>query len=333
MKKFVLAFLGILVFLCITVFLAFQLSPRPGVWIIRQGFKHDPITNQQKYKKVAPTVETIHNINYTSSFTKNSADIYYKKGSTKPQPTIFWLHGGGFVAGDKEALKEYATYLVNETGYTVVSLDYEVAPDAKYPSQVKQTQEAYQYFKEQEARYPMIDFSKVMFGGDSAGAQIAAQFVLIQTNPDYRQEMDFPQAVDPETIKGAVLYCGPYDLKQILKEKSDDRFVRFFVQTVGWALSGQKDWKNWSKVDEISLVDHLTKDYPPVFVTDGNAYSFQEQGIAFVDRLNQLGVPTESLFYNNEKKAVNHEYQFDFTDEKAWDCFDQTVDYMRNIFE
>lgn len=54
----------------------------------------------------------------------------------------------------------------------------------------------------------MLDFSIVLFGGDSAGAQIAGQYVALQINNPYTREMDMVQTVLKETIRGFSSYSG-----------------------------------------------------------------------------------------------------------------------------
>ena len=75
-------------------------------------------------------------------------------------PVVFWVHGGGYVGGDKEGAKEFATYLADRGQVAVVSLNYEWAPSLEYPGQVKQINQAYQSIKKEAAQYPMLDFKK-----------------------------------------------------------------------------------------------------------------------------------------------------------------------------
>jgi len=69
-------------------------------------------------------------------------------------------------------------------GYAIVNINYELAPKAKYPAQLIQIGEAYEFIENSDL-YPFIDKDIIYFGGDSAGAHIAAQFIIVQTNPDY----------------------------------------------------------------------------------------------------------------------------------------------------
>ena len=272
-------------------------------------------------------------VSYPSDYSENTVDIFYPKGEkNEKHPVLFWLYGGGFVAGDKEGVEEFATYLVADTAYTVVSVNYQLAPSSHYPGQLLQFGQAIEYFQDKASVFPMLDFENVMIGGDSAGAQIAAQFVATQTNSTYLSEFNLGQILDPEQIKGAVLYCGPYDLKEVLGQKSDDRFTKFFVNTVGWSLTGQKNWQDSQAIKQASVVDYVTDKFPPTFVTDGNSYSFQEHGLTLVDRLKELNVPVTSLIFNDSDKEVTHKYQFHFTDPLAQKCYDMTKEFTASLF-
>ena len=77
------------------------------------------------------------------------------------------------------------------------------------------------------------------------------------------------------------------------------------------------------------VANSLTPDLsPPTYITDGNAYSFQEQGQALENRLTELKVPVQSLFYTDTKKEITHEYQFDYTLKESKNCYQQTLDFV-----
>lgn len=62
-----------------------------------------------------------------------------------------------------------------------------------------------------------------------------------------------------------------------------------------------KDWKTSEQLKE-AVADHVSKEFPPTYITDGNAYSFQEQGQALENRLTELKVPVQSLFIQIQKR-------------------------------
>jgi acetyl esterase len=94
---------------------------------------------------------------------------------------------------------------------------------------------------------------------------------------------------------------------------------------------GKKDWQNTPQLAEASLVDHLTSEFPPTYVTDGNAFSFQEQGIALNKKLKSLGVESQGLFFTDTKDQIVHEYQFNYDTKEAKECYEQTVSFVNKF--
>lgn len=66
--RFILWLLGIIVVICLGVFLAFQLSPKPGAWVINQLFAGEvEIKDSASYDKALPNVQFQENQTYPSS--------------------------------------------------------------------------------------------------------------------------------------------------------------------------------------------------------------------------------------------------------------------------
>lgn len=329
MKKFFIWLFGIILTVCLIVVIAFQVSVKPGLYIFSSVFNGEvEIQNKTKFEQANQSVTAIKNLKYTSKYQSNTFDIYYPKNTTGKVPVIFWAHGGGYIGGDKVSIEEFANYLVSETNVAVIAMNYQIAPALKYPGQVEQMNELYQYVAKSTEKYPMLDLTQIFWGGDSAGAQIAGQYVAIQTNPSYAEAMNFKPEIENDYLKGFISYCGPLDLKQVTEKQSDQLMMKLFIRTVAWSLTGTRNWQDSPKIEEISLVDKLTKDFPPTYITDGNNFSFQEQGIDFAKQLEKLKVPVTGLFYNQQKKEINHEYQFNYSTDEALNCLNQTIEFI-----
>lgn len=334
MKKKILKGIGILlaiiVALVLIVGIAFEVSPRPSAMIINHLFDSKVvIKDKKKYHSASQQVVRQTNLTYTSKHRSNTFDLYYPKNTPKNSslPVLIWLHGGGFVGGDKAGVKEFATRLVADTPIAVIAMNYEVAPAAQYPSQVKQVGELVKSL--QSKKLKNLNLSQILFGGDSAGAQIALQYVTTQTNSHYARQMSMPQLIQPTAIKAAISYSGPVNLRQTAQQHTDNKFMKFFVNTVAWSLIGTKKWQNSPQLYQASLVKQVTKKFPPTYITDGNAFSFQEQGQALTKRLQQLDVPVQSLFFTQQKKQITHEYQFDYSTKEAQQCYAQTLTFVK----
>jgi acetyl esterase len=323
--------IGVLLGIALCIFIAFEVSPRPGVFVIKKAFEEqDKVTEVKSYNENKEKVTKISDIAYKSEYKKNQLDIYYPKGTEEKLPVIFWVHGGGYVAGDKSGMEEFALRITSQAKVAVVSVNYELAPDLEYPGQVKQVDEMYRYLSKQKSKYPMLDFDHVFFGGDSAGSQIALQYAAIQTNSEYAKQMKMDQALTPQHIIGTISYCGPVDLKQTANEHSDDRFLKFFVKTVAWSLIGEKDWKDSPQLLEASLVDHCNERLSAYLYHRRECVLLPEAGNCLCRQIErQLNVPVQTLFYDGEKKVITHEYQFDYTTQEAETCYQQTVEFIQ----
>lgn len=327
--KTILGLIAFVVICIISILIAFKVSVKPGVFIIQRMFDQPVvIMDEDHYEKAAPQVNKLENITYTSSYNENILDIYYPNEIDGARPILFWVHGGGYIGGNKEGVGEFSTYIAANNQIAVVAMNYEKAPNLQYPGQVKQLEEVYKYLHEHQADFPMLDFSNVLFGGDSAGAQIAAQYVALQTNEAYANEMEIEQIIPKEALRAFISYSGPLDLQQMAELQSDEKFMKFFMNTVARALIGTNDWKNSMEIRQASVKDYITEDFPPTYITDGNAFSFQNQGMAFEDKLKSFNIPVQSLFFNDVEKEIPHEYQFNYKLEEAKDSLQQTIDFI-----
>lgn len=142
-------------------------------------------------------VDKIEDVRYPSGYKNNTLDVYVPTGNEKANGILIWLHGGGFVAGDKDALEEFATYVAAENRKAVVTVNYEHAPESGFPNQVLQLDDACQFLMANQSELFDADFSKILFGGDSAGGQIAGQYVVLQTNREYAREFKTKSIFSP----------------------------------------------------------------------------------------------------------------------------------------
>lgn len=314
------------IFALIIIFvIAFVVSPTPSAWLVHKLFKEGVAIAPEDYTQYETQVEQQSDIEYPSIYKNNTLDIISPKDASEPKPTIIWIHGGAFVGGDKKDITEYAVMLA-ANGYQVVNANYELAPSAKYPTPILQVNDVYQFVLDNTDKYG-FDPTQIYFAGDSAGAQIVSQYALIQTNADYAKQVDIAQLVPTDTIKGLLLYCGPYDIAK-LSNLSDNKLVAFLLGRVGWAYIGEKDWVSSESAKFASTKDFVTASYPPSFITDGNVMTFTEHGQDLADELDELGVKVTPVFYDADDASLPHEYQFIFNTPEAELTFDATLKFL-----
>ncbi|MEG0571261.1 MAG: alpha/beta hydrolase [Oscillospiraceae bacterium] len=93
-------------------------------------------------------------------------------------PAIIFFHGGGWVTGDLDSYDKVCTQLSEETMHTVVSVEYRLAPEYKFPIALE---DCYAVVREVFMKSPLInvDKSDITLMGDSAGANLAACVSLL----------------------------------------------------------------------------------------------------------------------------------------------------------
>jgi acetyl esterase/lipase len=91
----------------------------------------------------------------------------------EPAPGFVFFHGGGLVAGSIETHHRVAAALAHATGCRLISVDYRLAPEHKFPAAIDDAIAATRYVLANAARLG-IDPHRVVVGGDSAGATLAA---------------------------------------------------------------------------------------------------------------------------------------------------------------
>lgn len=81
------------------------------------------------------------------------------------QPTVIYLHGGGFIMGDLHSHDDICAEIRAHTGLTVISVDYRLAPEHKHPAA---------YLDALAVTRTVAASGNCLLAGDSAGASLAA---------------------------------------------------------------------------------------------------------------------------------------------------------------
>ena len=291
--------------LCAALVLFTFVSPLPVSFVLRLAFSRGMAVAPDDYEAMEAQVAVVKNVSYPSRYQDNLADIYFPKEDRGPLPVVLWVHGGAFVGGDKRDIEIYATALACE-GYAVVCMNYRRAPEENYPAPVVQVGEVYRWVKTMAAQYP-FDTERFVLAGDSAGAHIAAQFAAVQSNAEYAAGMDMAQAVPLNTFKAVLLFCGPFDAAQIGAESNP--VISFFLERAAWAYFGSKAWAEKFAV-QANVADHITAEFPPAFISDGNTGSFEDHARGLAETLRQSNVPFDTYFVDPAAAVTYHEYQF-----------------------
>jgi acetyl esterase len=104
--------------------------------------------------------------------------VYSPPGAQQNLPVVVFFHGGGWVVCTLETHDPYCRALAMEAGVRVVSVDYRLAPEHKFPAGVEDCFAATEWVLAHVSELGG-DASRVFVGGDSAGAALAAVVALL----------------------------------------------------------------------------------------------------------------------------------------------------------
>ena len=220
---------------------------------------------------VPEDVTAVYDINYAGNADAyNLLDVYYPKDTDHLLPVIVSIHGGGYVYGTKEIYKYYGMYLAQQ-GFTFVNFNYHLAPEAKFPTQLTETNMVMEWMCDHADEYH-LDLNNVILVGDSAGSQMTSQYAAIATNADYAKL--FPFTVPEEIkIRALGLNCGMYTLTILGKDGKANKMNK---ELYGDYLGKDFDFSN-EKIDVLKTVTMLLI-HDIVEIDAGDTYAYDEEG-------------------------------------------------------
>lgn len=308
----------IIVLVAIFALLYFIALPKFLVKKIRSG--EEVLSYPDNFYDTLSKLNVTNSLEYTSRFPSNTYDIY-RPIDNLDAPILIWLHGGFFIAGDKKGVENVCASIAAR-GYTVIAMNYALAPEYKHPTAIIQLDELITHIKLNHAD---LNTSKIALAGDSAGGYIVAQYCAMISNINLQSEANIKLSNSIENIKACVLTCAPIDISMTRGLNSKlDKLLPIF----GRVYFGKGKWFNNDKFNHTKTIDYVNNEFPPSFLTDGNHISFEPQNRRLGEKLRSVSVDCEELYFDKDSGNVEHEYLFKLTDENALLALDKICKFL-----
>jgi acetyl esterase len=212
--------------------------------------------------------------------------LYYPRGQA-PVGASMWFHGGGWVIGDLESHDPICREIANRSGALVVSVDYRLAPEHKFPAAPDDCHAATRWVADNAGTlgYPA---GRLAVTGDSAGGNLAAVVALMARDkggPALRFQLLVYPAFDPAMTTPSH------------QEFAQDGFVLSRADMVWFwnhYLNGPQDesnpYLNPARAKDLSRL-------PAALVITAGFDPLRDEGAAYAAMLRQAGVVAKSRQY------------------------------------
>ncbi len=317
--------IGLALIAGVTIAVAVWVTPWPGVLVIRSIFDAGAKAASDKLAgKLPTTVSSSANLSYDDTDPDARFDIH--RGPDAGGPVIVWFHGGGFVSGRRSDLTNYLKILAGQ-GFTVVNVDYTIAPEAAYPTPIRQANKLLAHLAANAGRLGLGN-PRFVLAGDSAGAQIAAQTAAMISNPAYASQIGITPGLAADRLAGALLFCGVFDVSQMGRGGG---VLGWFVNSAAWAYGGKRGPAGMAALASMSVIPHLAA-FPPAFISAGNADPLGPQSAALAEALTAKGRPVTGLFFAaDHQPPLGHEYQFDLDTKAGRDALAAATRWLASL--
>ncbi len=266
-------------------------------------------------------IQRFDNLLYGSDPVWNILDVYRPREKQGKLPVIVNIHGGGWVYGDKDLYQFYGMTLA-QRGFAVVNFTYRLAPEAKYPAPLEDTNDVIGWMYHHQEEYG-LDMEHVFMVGDSAGGHLCGLYSAICTNPEYAEYYAFrvPEGFVPKAL---ALNCGVYNPlggTDVIGTEQDKELMGDFLPEKG----SEKERML------VNLTNHITADFPPVYLMTCVGDFCRPQAALLEAELKANGVYYEFKTYGTEEEPLYHVFHVTIQEPEGQKCNDEECEFFRRM--
>jgi acetyl esterase len=194
-------------------------------------------------------------------------------------PCLVFFHGGGWVIGNLDTHDVVCRKLAHEGELIVISVDYRLAPEHRFPAAVDDAIAAVQWIAANAGQLG-IDSSRLMVGGDSAGGNLAAVVSLAARDN-----------AGPAIAGQVLVYPATEFSRKHPSHREPETSILLTHSVIGWFTNhymGDADISDWhaSPARAKTLAG-----LPPAYVLTAGADPLRDEGDEYAARLKDAGVP------------------------------------------
>lgn len=233
-----------------------------------------------------PRDEKIHIEDYSIQNGCEEVNVrwYLPKDIDVPQsgwPCVLYFHGGGYVVGGLDSHEFLLSHICRDLNIAVLSVDYRLAPEHRFPAAYDDCKFAYTWLREQAKNWN-IDVNNIIISGDSAGGNLAAAVAVSLQNTG--QQAKGLALIYPVLTTQLDLPAYEIHAEAPLLSRADcEYYLREYAP----------DTSQWNDLRLAPLLANDFSDMPESFVAVAEFDPVADDGKYFTEKLAQVGVITE----------------------------------------
>ncbi|MBB6453732.1 acetyl esterase [Salirhabdus euzebyi] len=234
-------------------------------------------------------------------------------------PGLVYYHGGGWVIGDLDSHDPICRLLANRANCVVVSVDYRLAPENKFPAAVEDAYDSLVYVSAHAEEFK-IDPNRIAVGGDSAGGNLATVACIIAKEKQ-----------TPSVIHQLLLYpaTGRKEEYPSLLENGEGYFLT--MEMMNWFskhyFNDESDYQH-PHASPIFYPD--LSGLPPATILTAQYDPLRDEGKAYADELEAQGV---EVTFKNYEDLIHGFANFIGFVPAAKEAMEEVAGYLRDRFE
>ena len=194
-------------------------------------------------------------------------------------PCLVFFHGGGWVIGDLDSHDVVCRKLAHEGELIVISVDYRLAPEHKFPGAVDDAIAATKWVADNAKQFG-IDAARISVGGDSAGGNLAAVVALAARDGN-----------GPKLAGQVLIYPATDFANNTPSHSEPETSILLTHSVIKWFCNhylGDADISDWraSPARAKTLAG-----LPAAYVLTAGGDPLRDEGDEYAKRLKQDGVP------------------------------------------
>jgi len=204
-----------------------------------------------------------------------------------PSPCLIYFHGGGYVLCDLDTHDPVCRTLARQSGAIVVSVDYRLAPEHKFPAALDDCHAATLWVRANASRLG-VDAHRIAVGGDSAGGNMAA-VIAIQC----RDAAGPPLAL--QVLVYPVTRLSSFDTPSHKEFAEDHYLTRASMEYFTRQYFAKPE--DAARPDASPALAKDLRNLPPAWILTAECDPLRDEGEAYAKRLQEAGVPVTCTRY------------------------------------